>query len=211
MSRKNRDIFHPEQFYHLYNKVVSGTDLFIEANDYWEFMERYSKYFSSYFETYAYCLIPNHFHFLIKVRNEVIIKIAIAKEGTTASKNYLSGTFSLNEFLENQFSRCFSGVSMRYNNRHNRVGPLFKQGIKRVALNKYRTFEQQMHYIHLNPIHHFLVNKIEDWPYSSYISYISDVKTQLPRLEVLDKFEGVENFISFHKTPYLGEFYFEYS
>jgi putative transposase len=189
--------------------VVSGTDLFIEAKDYWNFMKRYSKYFSPYFETYAYCLIPNHFHFLVKVRSEEEVKAAIVNEDTTAANNYLSGTSDLNSFIENQFSRCFSGLSMKYNNTHNRVGPLFKQGIKRVALNKYRTFKQQMHYIHLNPTHHFLVKKIEDWPYSSYISYISDVKTQLPRQEVLDKFEGVENFISFHKTPYLGEIDFE--
>lgn len=209
MSRKNRDIFYPNQLYHVYNKVVTGTDLFIEAKDYWNFMERYGKYFSPYFETYAYCLIPNHFHFLIKVRSEKEIKAAIVNEDTIAANNYLSGTSDLNAFIENQFSRCFSGISMKYNNMHNRVGPLFKQGIKRVALNKYRTFEQQMHYIHLNPIHHFLVTKIEDWPYSSYISYISDVKTQLPRLEVLDKFEGVENFISFHQTPYLGKIDFE--
>ncbi|MFT6336153.1 MAG: hypothetical protein ACJATI_002909 [Halioglobus sp.] len=98
---------------------------------------------------------------------------------------------------------------MMNNNKHNRVGPLFKQGVKRGALNSYRTFEQQMHYIHLNPVHHFLITKIENWPYGSYISIISDIKTQLPRLEVLDKFEGVENFISLHKTPYIGKINFE--
>ena len=209
MSRKNRDIFYPNQFYHIYNKVVTGTDLFIESKDYWNFMERYSKYFSLYFKTYAYCLIPNHFHFLIKVKDTEEIKFNIISEHTTASKNYLLGKVNLNEFIENQFSRCFSGVSMLYNKKHNRVGPLFKQGIKRVALNANRTFEQQMHYIHHNPVHHFLVNKIEDWPYSSYNTYISDDKTKLPRLEVLNKFLGVKNFISFHQMPYIGELEFE--
>jgi len=114
-----------------------------------------------------------------------------------------------NTFLENQFSRCFSGIAIKYNNKHNRVGPLFKQGIKRVSLNSYRTFEQQMHYIHQNPVHHFLVKKIESWPYSSYVTYISDAKTKLPRSEVINKFRGKENFISFHQKPYTSEIDFE--
>jgi len=86
----------------------------------------------------------------------VIIKVAIVEEDTTAAKMYLSGAINSNEFLENQFSRCLSGVAMKYNNIDNRVDSLFRQGIKRVALNTSRTFEQQMHYIHPNPVHYSL-------------------------------------------------------
>jgi hypothetical protein len=53
VSIKNRDIFYPNLLYHVYNKVVTGTDLFIEAKDYWNFMERYGRYFSPYFKTYS--------------------------------------------------------------------------------------------------------------------------------------------------------------
>ena len=209
MTRKNRDIFYSDQLYHIYNKVVSGTKLFIDKNDYWGFMERYTKYFSPYFETYAYCLIPNHFHLLVKVRKEDKIKLSVSKENTKAARNYLNGSNDLNSFLENQFSRCLSGMTMSYNNKHNREGPLFKQGVKRVALNVYRTFEQQMHYIHLNPVHHKLVDKIEKWTYSSYQNYISNDKTQLPREEVLNHFGGTEKFIAFHQNKYIGNVDFE--
>ena len=168
-------------------------------------MERYSKYFSPYFKTYAYCLIPNHFHLLIKVKKEGVIKLSASNENTNAARNYLNGSKDLNSFLENQFSRCFGGIAIKYNNKYNREGPLFKQGVKRVALNANRTFEQQMHYIHLNPVHHYLVDKLEEWSYSSYHTYISNSKTQLPREEVFKHFGGKKDFVAFHQKPYIGD------
>jgi len=209
VARNNRDIFLEGQFYHIYNKVVSGTNLFNDKNDYWNFMKRYSKYFSPYFKTYAYCLIPNHFHLLVKVRKEEGIRMSVLNENTNAARNYLNGTKDFNSFIENQFSRCFSGITIIYNNKYNREGPLFKQGVKRVALNAYRTFDQQMHYIHLNPVHHNLVDQINKWKHSSYNTYISINKTQLPREEVLIHFGGKEKFIDFHQNEYIGDVDFD--
>ena len=204
MGRKNRHPFQYEQLYHIFDKVVTGTKLFREEEDYWNFMKRYTRYFSPYFITYAYCLIPNHYHFLIKVRDEAQIKGAVKKEDTNAARKYLEGKEDVNFFLQNQFSRCFSGVTMKYNNKYKRQGPLFLQGTKRVLLNAFRTFEQQMHYIHSNPRHHFLVKKIEQWPYSSYPTYISNHNTQLPRAEVFQRFGGKDRFIQFHQQPFKG-------
>jgi len=63
--------------YHIYNKAIDGNDLFRDDNDYVDFLIRYKKYCDPYFETYAYCLIPNHFHFLAKVKSvEHILKEA---------------------------------------------------------------------------------------------------------------------------------------
>ena len=209
MGRHNQDIFYPGLLYHIYNKVVTGEKLFKKDEDYWQFMKRYAKYFSPYFVTYAYCLIPNHFHFLIRVKDEDEIKKNILAEDTNAARKYLRGDEEINFFLEHQFSRWLSGIAMKYNNRNNRVGPLFKQGTKRVALNAYRTFQQQMHYIHLNPKHHFLVNDIEDWKHSSYSTYISGQETKLPRREVFEKFGGEQGFIKFHQNTFNGDIDFD--
>ena len=82
------------------------------------FLKRYFRYFSSYFETYAYCLIPNHFHFLVKVKDEV--EYAVTKENTNAAKKYLKGEEDLNFFIEHQLSRMFSGVALKFNKKNNR-------------------------------------------------------------------------------------------
>jgi len=209
MSRNNKDTFHHDLYYHVYNKVVSGEVLFREESEYHEFLKRYTRYFFSYFETYAYCLIPNHFHFLVKVKSTSEVSECIKNEDTNAARAYLAGNGSINSLIESQFSRCFSGVSKIYNNKYNREGPLFKEGIKRVALNKTRTIMQQMHYIHYNPIHHQSVKNIHDWPNSSYISYLSNKETRLPRKKVFEMFSGKENLIAFHEKPYVGDLEFD--
>ena len=69
MARNYRDKFEQGCCYHMYNKVVSEVDLFRSDDDYVVFLNKYDKYFGRFFDTFAYCLIPNHFHFLIRVKD----------------------------------------------------------------------------------------------------------------------------------------------
>jgi putative transposase len=63
-------------FYHVYNRGINGEDLFKEARNYPYFLKLYAKYIPPVAETYAYCLLKNHFHLLIRVRSkEDIIRI----------------------------------------------------------------------------------------------------------------------------------------
>ena len=55
-------------FYHIYNRGNNGDDVFYEARNYKYFLEKYDLYLSDFVETYAYCLLPNHFHILIRVK-----------------------------------------------------------------------------------------------------------------------------------------------
>ena len=54
------------KFYHIYNRATLDLKLFEDKLDYEGFLSSFRKYFEPYFETIAYCLIPNHFHFLCK-------------------------------------------------------------------------------------------------------------------------------------------------
>ena len=97
----------------------------------------------------AYCLMPNHIHLMIKENNN-----------ETASK-------FINDIL-NSYTRYF-------NTKHKRKGPLWEGPSKKILTT---TNEQLLHttrYIHLNPVTAYLVNKPEDWPYSSYREYIGEV------------------------------------
>jgi len=211
MNKKlnNKHRFYHNGYYHVYNKVISERELFYTETDYIEFMRRYKRYFHNYLETYAYCLLPNHFHILLKVRSEEEIREAIVSEDTNAARQYLAGTTTVDKFLGNQLSRFFSGLVIRYNKKHRRQGQLFKQGVKKVALNSHRTIEQQMHYIHNNPVNHGIVSDAGNWEYSSYYAYISNGSTLMPREEVLNAFGGVDEFISFHQKQYDGDVFFD--
>ena len=67
----------PEGIYHVYNHAVGEENLFRSAENFRYFLDRYQYYLSPVVETYAYCLLPNHFHLLIRVRSrqELIVNL----------------------------------------------------------------------------------------------------------------------------------------
>ena len=59
----------PGCYYHIYNHANGNEDIFLEAENYRWFLHQYNIYVSPVAETCAYCLLPNHFHFLIKLKD----------------------------------------------------------------------------------------------------------------------------------------------
>lgn len=64
-----------EFFYHIYNRGINRCDLFRETNDYRHFLRLYEKYIEPIADTYAWVLMPNHFHLLIRIKTEEEIGI----------------------------------------------------------------------------------------------------------------------------------------
>ena len=58
------------RYYHIYNRGINGTDLFITDDNYSWFFELYNKYVDLIADTYAWCLMKNHFHFLVRIKDE---------------------------------------------------------------------------------------------------------------------------------------------
>ncbi len=174
--------------------------LFKDDDDFQFFLAKYIKYFSSYLETYAYCLIPNHFHFLIRVKNREEIEIGAIKEQTKAIKRFISEEISINELLSNQFKRFFSSVSIKYNNKYKHEGPIFIRKLKRIKVSKNGTIQYLVCYIHHNPIHHGLANNFEDWNFSSYNSYYSKHSTNIAKNIMLEWLGGLNVFDEIHDS-----------
>lgn len=62
------DFFESGKIYHIYSTAIGNELLFLSDENYKYFLKRYDDYCSDIFETLAYCLIPNHFHFLVKIK-----------------------------------------------------------------------------------------------------------------------------------------------
>jgi REP element-mobilizing transposase RayT len=66
----------PDQFYHIYNRGNGGRLIFYAEKNYSYFLEKIREYMSDYWDVYAYCLLPNHFHLMVKIKQEdVLIKM----------------------------------------------------------------------------------------------------------------------------------------
>lgn len=79
----------PDHYYHIFNRGNGGQWIFYQERNYGYFLEKYKKYMLDYWDTYAYCLLPNHFHLMIKVKSEAVIIEAAKKDFTKVSKQFL--------------------------------------------------------------------------------------------------------------------------
>ena len=170
----------PEACYHIYNRSVGNAKLFLKEEDYTLFLKTWEKYLSKYLSAYAYCLIPNHFHFLIKCRKpDHTTRKFIELENTVKGYKYLNDEISYNDFIASQFKRFFNSYSTTTNIQRKRTGALWQKKFKRIWIRDEEHFRFMLLYIHHNGIHHNLVNNYVDWPYSSFHDYLAGVSSTL--------------------------------
>jgi REP element-mobilizing transposase RayT len=189
-------MLHTETFYHIYNHANGIENLFIEDKNYPFFIQKYILHIEPIASTYAYCLMPNHFHFLIKIKEEKIIRnIPKFKDIDTSLIPYQ---------ISKSFANLFSSYTQAYNKVYKRRGSLFLKNFKYKEINNEKYLFNLLFYIHKNPIHHGFVMNLEDWQYSSYHSYLHSSNNNFIETEYfLNEFSSVENFIKFHQQNIL--------
>ena len=172
----------PGKYYHVFNRACGFDKLFIDRGNYIFFLDLYSRYLEDYVDTYTYCLLPNHFHFLIKPKE-------------LNDHTHSDGIYSM------QFSRLFNSYAKSFNRLYGRKGTLFSQNYKRKEITSMEYLKGVVIYIHRNPINHGYIKNIDEWNQFSYFSII-DNKTppiNIKSEDVLDWFDGKENFLICHK------------
>ncbi len=149
-----------------------------------------------YEETYAYCLLGNHFHILIRVRDESDIKPSptLQKVGKVDHP-----AKSIHEIVSHQFRKLFQSYALAFNKQHNRIGTLFQKPFKRALVDSDSYLNRLILYIHLNPQRHNLVKEFKEWPWSSYHTLVSEKHTDLCRQEVLDWFGDTKELVKLHE------------
>ena len=153
----------PGKTYHIYNHGNANDNLFRSDENYRYFLRQYGQYVQPIANTYAYCLLPNHFHFLVQIKEQEHLL------NRTGFEN-LSG-LKLEEHIVQQFSNFFNGYTKAFNKMFTRRGKLFLAPFKRKLITNQWHFLNTWKYIHYNPVHHGFVNDTFDWPFSSVHDY----------------------------------------
>lgn len=174
----------PAKVYHLYNRGNNREDLFRDEADYRKFLRLYIEHIHGVADTFAYCLMRNHFHIMIKVRSEPQVA-AMADEFKMTDANQ-------------SFSNFFNAYAKTFNNRHRRTGRLFEERFRRIEVDSETYFRQLAVYIHRNPQRHGFVPDFRSWEWSSYSALCSVQPTKLEREEVLQWFGGLDQFKAAH-------------
>lgn len=160
--------------FHVFNKSIANFGIFNNAVNCQRFLETLDYYNNNVHERYsraverkrysyenlliidhekkikfiAYCLMPDHYHVLIKILQENILS------------KYIND-------IENSYSRYF-------NIKHKRKGPLWQTAFKSVQIQNNEQLLHVTRYIHLNPVTNYLVDDPSRWVYSSYKDYIEN-------------------------------------
>jgi REP element-mobilizing transposase RayT len=194
--------FEPEKFYHVYNHAIGIENLFRKEENYPYFLNKFAQYISPVADTFAYCLMPNHFHFLIRVKSEAELLAHYNHLVTEKAQNPQvfdeQGLFMAHTFVMLQFQHFLNGYTQAYNKSFKRKGGLFLHNLNRKEVTNDTYFTTLVHYIHFNPVHHGFCRQVHEWTFSSYHSFLSNKETKLSRQEVLQWFGGVAPFRTFH-------------
>lgn len=197
--------FEENTAYHIYNRGINKETIYKTEENYHFFLRKWKALILPFFDVGAYCLMPNHFHFLVWVK-PVSPKImeAVKQQGTEKSKKFINEEITYNDFLEDQFKRLFSSYALAFNTQEARTGSLFQKRFKRVIVSSEAKLLHLLAYIHHNPIHHRFVQNYEDWKFSSYAVYLSEKPTGIIRDAVLSWFSedlgmAQQLFLKFHE------------
>lgn len=190
--KANTEPLQLDYYYHIYNRGINGESVFKAEKDYHVFLKKYTEHISPIAETYAYCLLGNHFHLLVKIKSEVEISELLSL------KYPLKIVPDLSKFISKQFSHLFNGYAQYFNNKSGRTGSLFENRFRRIRIDNDAYFSQLVAYIHRNPVKHGFLKDFTEYPHSSYHSLLHNKSTNLKRDDVLNWFGGREDLKKFH-------------
>ena len=142
-----RVVFAPDQYYHVYNRGIDRQLIFREPENYVFLLRRIREYANRLdVAIIAYCLMPNHYHLLLRQSGEQPAGL-------------------LPQRVLNSYTKAF-------NRRYGRRGTLFVGPYQAIHVDREGYLLHLCRYIHANPIRHGLVNEIGAWPYSNYHEWV---------------------------------------
>ena len=199
----------PGNFYHIYNRGNNCENIFIQERNYAYFMKLWWKHLSPIAETWAFCLLRNHFHASVYIKERgadltglqngsPVLGSRVDKvEFPSDPAGDLSGLILKDP--SQYFSNLFNAYARGVNIATQRTGALFERPFKRIPIEDESYLMRLIVYIHQNPQKHRFVADFCDWNYSSYHSIVSNAPTRLQKDKVLQLFGSRVDFIRIHQ------------
>jgi REP element-mobilizing transposase RayT len=145
-------------------------------------LDLFRKYISPIADLYAYCLLPNHFHLLLKIKDYEDLM----------NKN------NSENIIKVQFGTFFGTYTKAINKIYHRTDSLFEGRFKRKLIKSNLHFYQTIAYIHQNPQKHRLVADYREWEHSSYWNYHQRDAGDLLKEELLSDKVLCDSIMSLH-------------
>jgi REP element-mobilizing transposase RayT len=145
--------------YHVYNRTNNNEVAYKSKDNYPYFLQKIEKYLADCLDIWAYCLMPTHYHLLVKV-----------KDGFDSA------------YIEEKMRLLQLSYAKAINARHKRHGSLWQKRFRRVLQREDFWQMRTLCYVHHNPIHHGYSAEYDGWQYSSYHDYVTNIESPYPWL-----------------------------
>ena len=172
MPNRNTD-FTEGQYYHIYNRGAGRTKIFLVEDNYRYLLQLIQRYYQKYEITIiAYCLMPNHYHFLLRQ--------------------------GLGEPISKFINVLFNAYVQALNRQQGRTGTLFEGRFKHICVDDWKYLTHLCRYIHRNPVKAGLVTAPEEWIYSNYRDWVGLRHEILKDQEFINEhFANTQQYIEF--------------
>ncbi len=169
-------------YYHIYNRGARQVTIFRKPTNYLFTISKLKEYSQTkQIRVIAYCLMPNHYNFLVRQDSE-------------------EPAGDLPQFVFNSYSKA-------YNKMYLHTGTLFEGRFRAKAIQTTSHLLHLCRYIHGNPVKDGLVAEPGDWHYSNYLEWIEERPGRLvDRDFIKEQFSGSEEYKKF-LDEYLKTFY----
>jgi putative transposase len=145
--------FVADVYYHFYNRGNNRQAVFFESDNYLYFLKGGEKYLTPTAAIIAYCLMPTHYHLLVRVIIKQTSEVSVSLQVSRAMQKFL---ISYTKAINKRFSR---------------VGSLFQGQFQAKPIQNYPHLLNLCVYIHANPVKDRLVAVPKDWIYSNYLEW----------------------------------------
>ena len=209
-------ILYPECHYHVFNRTNNREELFRNDENRKYFLRRYQIFLHGFVDTFSYSLLPNHFHFSVRIKSiENLLLHLDSQPKLKLTKHQIKFLEHKNKheachyLLASQFSRLFASYSHSFNKVFKRHGNLFNRPFKRIRIESVQHLAYLQYYIHHNARKHGIVKNFLDHKWNSYQVLISNKETFLDRQSIFDFYGNQEAFIKFHQDQHASELFDE--
>jgi len=179
-----QNAFAAGNIYHVYNRGVGRMPIFAKPDNYVYLLRKVKRLLGELpITVLAYCLMPNHYHFVLRQ----------------------DGDIPISTFIQ----RLFQTYTQAFNKQQGRKGPLFEGRFRHVHVDRDEYVIHLCRYVHLNPVAAGLVPDPAEWPYSNYLEWIeARPGTLVDRAFIRQFFPTPEAYIAFvrdHIAPHIAQ------
>ncbi len=161
--------FEIDNVYHVYNRGNNKVTIFFTPENYLFFLRKVNKEWHPYCDIFCYCLMPNHFHFMLKPNKDGCKRIFLKNEPSHL------------QVLSKAIGKTLSSYTQAINLQNDTIGNLFQKKTKAKCLSEpsdylsgYTSRDYLINcfwYIHNNPLEGGIIQNLKDWKYSSWPDY----------------------------------------